>query len=83
MYRRKIIKDRIYYLIRKITGAKNVDKQCQILLRLGINNIKLHSLILAIEKEFDISLELQKNYEGITTIDILCNLVEIEIYSKW
>ncbi len=83
MYRRQIIKDRIYYLIQKITENNALDKQCEYLARLGVNHTKLHTLILEIEKDFDISLELQEDYTGITTIDILCNLIEIEIYSKW
>lgn len=83
MFRRQIIKDRIYYLISKINGDKNIDKHCDELSKLGINSSKLHILILAIEKEFDISLELHEDYKGITTLDILCNLIEVEIYSKW
>ena len=83
MFRRKIIKEHIYHIIKFITENDNLDSKCVDLKKLGIDSSNMSLLIKRIEDDFEISLQLNNEYTGITTIEILCNLIEIEIYSKW
>ena len=83
MFRRKIIKEHIYRIIKVLTGNDKLDTNCVNLKKLGIDLSNMSLLIERIEDDFEISLQLNNEYTGITTIEILCNLIEIEIYSKW
>lgn len=83
MFRRKIIKEHIYRIIKVLTGNDKLDTNCINLKKLGINSSNMSLLIEKIENDFEISLQLDNAYTGVTTIEILCNLIEIEIYSKW
>ena len=78
-----MIKGHIYQIIRFITKNNDLDINCFELEKLGIDSSNMMLLIEKIERDFKISLQLNSEYRGITTIEILCNLIEIEIYSKW
>ena len=83
MYRRKVLKDRIYYLIEKLLGSQDIDKSCNNLEKLGIYPTKLDVLILIIESDFEINLEdIHEDYLEINLVDTLCDCIERELYSQ-